>query len=142
MRLPPASTVELDSLIRSPFGAGEQRQRDFEAEGFGRLEVRRTALLASPSFLLLRSLRSQDQTNRLRLDGQRASVDEEGRRSACVEKNDVVVWLPPFECDETSKPFARVDRVKHEGFEGTRQFDRFDCRVMKDAISRSSSSRQ
>jgi hypothetical protein len=102
-------------------------------------------LLASPGFLLLRSLRSQNQTNRRRLDGQRASVGDEGRRTARVEKNDVVVRLPPscpYECDEASKPFARVDRVKHEGFEGTRQFDRFDCRVMKDAISRSSSSRQ
>jgi len=57
-----------------------------------------------------------------------------------VEENDIVVWLPPscpYEGDETSKPFARVDRVKHEAFEGTRQFDRFDCRVMRDAIRRS-----
>jgi len=58
------------------------------------------------------------------LDGQRASVGEEGWRTARVEENDIVVWLPPscpYEGDETSKPFARVDRVKHEGFEGTRQ---------------------
>src|SRR5262245_6058369 len=77
---------------------------------------------------------------RRRLDGQRASVGEEGWRTARVEENDVVVWLPPscpYECDETSKPFARIDRVKREGFEGTRQFDRFDCCVMRDAISRS-----
>src|SRR6516165_11910131 len=76
----------------------------------------------------------------LRLDGQRASVGEEGWRTARVEENDVVAWPPPscpYECDETSKPFARVDRVKREGFEGTRQFDRFDCCVMRDAISRS-----
>src|SRR4029453_17684161 len=82
-----------------------------------------------------------NRTNRLRLDGQRASVGEEGWRTARVEKNDVVVWLPPscpYKCDETSKPFTRVDRVKHKGFEGTRQFDRLDCRVMRDAISRSS----
>jgi len=39
MRLPQASTVELDSLIRSPFGAGEQRQRLGKAERLGRLEV-------------------------------------------------------------------------------------------------------
>jgi hypothetical protein len=39
MRLPPASTVELDSLIRSPFGAGEQRQRHGKVERLGRLEV-------------------------------------------------------------------------------------------------------
>jgi hypothetical protein len=74
------------------------------------------------------------------LDGQRASVGEEGWRTARVEENDIVVWLPPscpYEGDETSKPFARVDRVKHEAFEGTRQFDRFDCRVMRDAIRRS-----
>src|SRR5262249_20872160 len=74
----------------------------------------------------------------LRLDGQRASVGEEGWRTARVEENDVVVWPPtscPYECDETSKPFARVDRVKHEGFEGARQFNRLDCRVMRDAIS-------
>ena len=38
-RQPPASTVELDSLIRSPFGAGEQRQRLGKAERLGRLEV-------------------------------------------------------------------------------------------------------
>ena len=31
-RQPPASTVELDSLIRSPFGAGEQRQRHGKVE--------------------------------------------------------------------------------------------------------------
>src|SRR5262245_35539769 len=31
----------------------------------------------------------------LRLDGQRASVGEEGWRTARVEENDVVVWLPP-----------------------------------------------
>ena len=76
----------------------------------------------------------------LRLDGQRASVGEEGWRTARVEENAVVAWPPPscpYECDETSKPFARVDRVKREGFEGTRQFDRFDCCVMRDAISRS-----
>jgi hypothetical protein len=76
----------------------------------------------------------------LRLDGQRASVGEEGWRTARVEENDVVAWPPPscpYECDETSKPFARVDRVKREGFEGTRQFDRFDCCVMRDAKSRS-----
>ena len=39
MRLPPASTVELDSLIRSPFGAGERRQRLGKAERLRRLEV-------------------------------------------------------------------------------------------------------
>jgi len=31
----PASTVELDSLIRSPFGAGEQRQRHGKVERLG-----------------------------------------------------------------------------------------------------------
>jgi hypothetical protein len=39
MRLPQASTVELDSLIRSPFGAGEQRQRLGKAERLCRLEI-------------------------------------------------------------------------------------------------------
>ena len=39
MRLPPVSTVELDNLIRSPFGAGEQRQRHGKVERLGRLEV-------------------------------------------------------------------------------------------------------
>src|SRR5215510_4683928 len=74
----------------------------------------------------------------LRLDGQRASVEEEGWRTARVEENDVVVWLPtscPYECDETSKPFARVDRVKHEGFEGTRQLYRLNRRIIRGAVS-------
>src|SRR5262249_41003412 len=77
---------------------------------------------------------------RLRLDGQGASVGEEGWRTARVEENDVVVWLPPscpYECDETSKPLARVAGVKHGGLGGPRQFDGFDCRFMRDAISRS-----
>jgi hypothetical protein len=53
MRLPPASTVELDSLIRSPFGAGEQRQRDFEGRGLWPLKfgdsVARVSQLPAPS---------------------------------------------------------------------------------------------
>jgi hypothetical protein len=39
MRLPPVSTVELDNLIRSPFGAGEQRQRDSRPSVFAVLRL-------------------------------------------------------------------------------------------------------
>ena len=93
-----------------------------------------------PCFLLIRSFVHRTAPIGCVLDGQRASVSEEGRRTPRVKKNDVVVWLPksrPNQCDETSKPFASVDRVKDEGFKGTRQFDRLDGRVMNDAITRS-----
>src|SRR5689334_6797253 len=49
--------------------------------------------------------------------------------------------LPPsraYERNETSKPLAGIDGIKHEGFQGTPQFDRLDRCDMRDTISRSS----
>src|SRR5262245_20624450 len=57
-----------------------------------------------------------------------------------MNENHVVIRLPPscaYERNQTSKPFARVDWIKYESFQGTPQFDRLEGRVMRDAISRS-----
>jgi hypothetical protein len=57
-----------------------------------------------------------------------------------MQEYNVVIRLPParsHERNEPSEPLAGVDRIEHEGFKGTCQFDRLDRRFMRDTVSRS-----
>src|SRR5215475_299748 len=75
------------------------------------------------------------------LKGQSALVCEERWRTARVNENHVVVRLPPscaYQRNQTSKPLAGVDGIKHESFQGSPQFDGLDRRVMWDPIGRPS----
>src|SRR5262245_40750666 len=72
-------------------------------------------------------------------DAQCTPVGEEGRLTARMEENDIVVPPPPavpHERDQSGEPLAGIDRIEHESFERTRQPDRLDGRVMRDAVSR------
>ncbi len=72
------------------------------------------------------------------LDIQRTPVSKQSRCTARMDEDNVFVGLPaagPHECDQASKSFPRIDRIGHESFKRTRQFDCLDCCSMRNPVS-------